>query len=609
MIFGILYSPVRSSFAVRVLEHRRNVHRRIPAHVGHVHEQHVDRIGIGLGRVGDDHVHQAVSGERRIPRISLVDALRFGLRIDQQILGALRKAERPTLERRAGLAWPRRPVRRRRRPRERRLGAEPAGAIDRTKQDLQQVQHPAGLKAVGVGRDTAHGMHGHRPAGSVVVTAAGVVGPGNVERDLLLEGGLRQLARDAPDDVGGNSGRCGRLVGTVFVGEVSFGDQRERRPHASAIRQFERADQRRRNIDTCGIDRAVARLVECKRLALVVPRKQTVVCPAGIVDHQPGCIGVANQVVEVDLLCTQQFVDQCADEHAVGAGPDADPFVGDRAITGADRIDGDDLDAFFLELAERDLDRVGGVILGNAKQHEILGVLPVRLAELPERAAEGVEPGRRHVDRAEAAVSGEVDGAVCLRKPAGQRLALVAAGKEGELLRIARSRLLEPARRGFQRLVPGNFREFAGAARANPFQRRAQPRRRTVRHDAGRALAADHAAVDRMIAIAVDVADAAVLQVHADAAAARAHIAGGGLDLVGRGLGQRNSRFLKSHCATLRQFRGARASVKASLDCYFYSAIGVLFAQRPAGGTAGYAILRAPAPCGLPRSVRMAVMD
>ena len=92
-----------------------------------------------------------------------------------------------------------------------------------------------------------------------------------------------------------------------------------------------------------------------------------------------------------------------------------------------------------LELAELDLDRVGGVILGDAEQHEVAGVLPVRLAELPERAAERVEPGRRHVDRAEAAVGGEVVRAVLLREPAGQRLALVAAGEEREPARIARA--------------------------------------------------------------------------------------------------------------------------------------------------------------------------
>src|ERR1700730_14198270 len=52
-------------------------------------------------------------------------------------------------------------------------------------------------------------------------------------------------------------------------------------------------------------------------------------------------------------------------------------------------------------------------------------------------------------------------------------------------------------------------------------------------HDAGGPLAAQHALVHGMVAIALDVADLAVLEEHADAAAAGAHVAGGGLDLVG----------------------------------------------------------------------------
>src|ERR1700733_9286335 len=51
-------------------------------------------------------------------------------------------------------------------------------------------------------------------------------------------------------------------------------------------------------------------------------------------------------------------------------------------------------------------------------------------------------------------------------------------------------------------------------------------------HDPGRALAADHAVVYRMRLVALDVADAAVLQMYLDAATAGAHVAGRVFDLV-----------------------------------------------------------------------------
>src|SRR5690606_16904587 len=83
-----------------------------------------------------------------------------------------------------------------------------------------------------------------------------------------------------------------------------------------------------------------------------------------------------------------------------------------------------------------------------------------------------------------------------------------------------------------ERLVPFDFAELARAAFADAQKRLRQSRRRIVLHDPGRALGADHALVDRVLRIAVDVADAAVLEVHADAAATGTHVARGLLDLV-----------------------------------------------------------------------------
>jgi hypothetical protein len=63
------------------------------------------------------------------------------------------------------------------------------------------------------------------------------------------------------------------------------------------------------------------------------------------------------------------------------------------------------------------------MILGHAEDHEQLGALPVRRAELPERAAHRVDAGRGHVDRAEAAMGGIIRRAEILRPPAGEGLA------------------------------------------------------------------------------------------------------------------------------------------------------------------------------------------
>ena len=172
------------------------------------------------------------------------------------------------------------------------------------------------------------------------------------------------------------------------------------------------------------------------------------------------------------------------------------------------------------------------MILGDAPQHQVFRELPIGLAKLPETSAKGVHAGGGHVDRAETAMRGIVDGAELLRPPGGQRLRLVATGEECQFIGIAAADVAKPLRRKCQGLVPLDFAELAGTALTRAQQRLAQSRGRIMLLDPGRTLGADHAAIDRVLRIAIDVADAAVLQVHADAATACAHVTRRRLDLV-----------------------------------------------------------------------------
>jgi hypothetical protein len=67
---------------------------------------------------------------------------------------------------------------------------------------------------------------------------------------------------------------------------------------------------------------------------------------------------------------------------------------------------------------------------------------------------------------------------------------------------------------------------LAEAARPDALHRRAQPGRRIMLHDSGRTLAAEHAAIDRMVAVAFDVPHLAIAKMHIDAATACTHVAG-----------------------------------------------------------------------------------
>src|SRR5690606_41084370 len=117
-------------------------------------------------------------------------------------------------------------------------------------------------------------------------------------------------------------------------------------------------------------------------------------------------------------------------------------------------------------------------------------------------------------------------------RQAGEGRGLDATRENRVLLRVAGADAGEPIGGDAHRLVPFDLAKPAFATLAHAQQRLLQPRRAKVLHDAGIALATEHAAVDRVVAVARNVADGAVLKVHVDAAAAGAHVAGGLGDAV-----------------------------------------------------------------------------
>ena len=224
---------------------------------------------------------------------------------------------------------------------------------------------------------------------------------------------------------------------------VAAGQQLEHRRGMPAVRERDLALQRRLHARPGRLDPSGAAHGD-QRPAVGVAGDQPVIGVARCVDHQPGGVGPADQVVEVDPPGVQELVDQAHDEEPVGAGADADPFVGNGRVAGADRVDRDDLRTALLELRHAELQGIAVVVLGDAEDQEVAGVLEIRLAELPEAAADAVEAAGRHVDRAEPAMRGVVAGAELAGPEAGETLALVAAGEEGELPRIGLADLAQP---------------------------------------------------------------------------------------------------------------------------------------------------------------------
>ena len=484
--------------------------------------------------IGDQRVHQPVRRHRRIPGERLVDAHRGPVGLQQQILGPARITQRHTRQHGVGL----RPLAdrlrpRRHRPRIRRLVAPRPRRIDGAQQHLQQVDGAAGVEPIGMCRDAAHRMHRHRPAGHRCVPPPRRIGPRLVQLDRLVERNVGQFAGDAADRRRRDAAGFRHHIGSIAAVEIALSKQMEHRQRAAPVGERDLAGDLRLHPRRVGIDRGGRDAIPGQRPAIRVARDQAIIGAARIAYHQPGGVGVAGQEIQVDAVGLQQFVHQRQHEQPVGAWSQPDPFVGHRGVAGLHRVDRHELRPALLQLCDAQFDRVGVVVLGDPEHQQVFRALPVWLAELPEAAADRIEAARRHVDRTEAAMRGEIGRPELLGPPAGERLALVAPGKQRQLARLRGADVAEPLGGQAQRLLPLDLAEIAGAAFAGAQQRLGQAGRGVVVHDAGRALAAQHAVVHRVVGVALDVADAAVLQVDPDAAAAGAHVAGGGLHAVG----------------------------------------------------------------------------
>ena len=237
---------------VEHLAHFGGVHGGVPRHVRHEDQQGVDAVGVTTPGVGDDVVHQAVGRQRVLPGEALVDAHRLALVVDKQIVRTLGPAQRRTVQRRVGLDGLR-PLGRtgvgRHGARVGRLVPEAARAVDGAQQRHQDGQRADRLKAVGVRRQAAHGVKGHRVAGDRIVALAPAVGPGDGQLDLLVTRGDAHLVGQAADGGRRNAGDAlGPLRG---VGFDALFEQLEGRHGSGAVGQLEVTQQGR--VGTFGV--------------------------------------------------------------------------------------------------------------------------------------------------------------------------------------------------------------------------------------------------------------------------------------------------------------------------------------------------------------------
>ena len=192
--------------------------------------------------------------------------------------------------------------------------------------------------------DTPHRVHRDGPPGHRLVAATGPVRPRDIDRDFVFERGVGEFRGDTPDlrcvDPDPFRDRVRRIGGV----EIAFHEQVKCRHDGATVRGREFADHGRARPGIIGRHERVGVAIETQRLrGFRIEREQTVIGRTGFLDHEPAGVRIAREIVPVDALGTQQFVDQGEHEQAVGAGPQADPFVGNRGVSRAHRVHGYEL--------------------------------------------------------------------------------------------------------------------------------------------------------------------------------------------------------------------------------------------------------------------------
>ena len=176
------------------------------------------------------------------------------------------------------------------------------------------MDRPAGLKPVGMGRNAAHGMKADRPATHFFMHLAFPVCPFLFNYNLFFKGGLCQLIGNGFNLAGRNTGSLGNRIRAVFIIQIFIGHQAEYRTGAPAIFQCDACAHLGRDGFLAIATGLASFFIPDKGIALGIAGEQAIICPARIIDHQPGRIGVAAEIINIHLARPHQFMDKSQDK-------------------------------------------------------------------------------------------------------------------------------------------------------------------------------------------------------------------------------------------------------------------------------------------------------
>ena len=169
---------------------------------------------------------------------------------------------------------------------------------------------PAGLKSIRMRRNSTHRVHGYRPANHFIMCLALEIGPGLVNYNLFIKGDAGQLSCNCLNLRSRYASYlCNRIRGIGFI-HVGFCHLHEDRYGLATFFRFDKTFKVR--LDTLFIDCSdcTGFLLNHLRCAVLIAQEQPMLITVRIVNHQPGRICVADQIIQIDFTSCEKLMNK-----------------------------------------------------------------------------------------------------------------------------------------------------------------------------------------------------------------------------------------------------------------------------------------------------------
>ena len=186
-------------------------------------------------------------------------------------------------------------------------------------------------------RNAAHRMEAYRAADHLIMCLTAEISPFLRQPDFLFKGNAGQFSGDGANLLCRHSALICHCLWCIAGIQILFSHMLEDCAMCAALicdagRQIRTHARRIIGHQLAGLAAAY------QQLAIIIPHQQTMISLPRRINHQSGRVGIAAQIIQIDLTRFQKTMDQRENKQAICARGNTHPIIRHRIITRANRI-------------------------------------------------------------------------------------------------------------------------------------------------------------------------------------------------------------------------------------------------------------------------------